>query len=87
MKKSKGPKVIVFYEIDKTGKARNVRVEEEVKNDVSGVWAKEAIRIISEMPTWTAGEQGGRPVNVQMSVPVRFDKYRYCQMYNLNQTF
>lgn len=73
MKEGKGPKVMVFFEIDKTGKARNVRVK-EVENDASGVWEKEAIRIISEMPAWKPGEQDGYPRNVQMAVPVNFNK-------------
>ena len=33
---------------------------------------KEAIRVIQEGPTWTAGKQRGRPVNVRKILPIAF---------------
>jgi protein TonB len=33
---------------------------------------EEALRVISNMPPWNPGKQGGRPVKVRMSVPVKF---------------
>lgn len=33
---------------------------------------KEAVRVIKNMPTWSAGNQNGRPVNVRMVLPIKF---------------
>lgn len=68
--KGKGPRIVVNYEIDKTGKTRNARVT----NNVSGPWADEAIRIIRDMPTWKPGEHKGRPVIETTARALRFDK-------------
>lgn len=70
MKKRKGPKVVVGYRIDETGKVRNVKVV----NGVSGKWAEEAMRIVREMPDWKPGELKGRPLNVSMAIGLRFNK-------------
>jgi protein TonB len=33
---------------------------------------KEAVRVIQEMPKWTPGKQGGKPVRVKFTLPVNF---------------
>jgi len=33
---------------------------------------EEAMRVVSKLPPWVPGKQGGRPVKVRMNLPVRF---------------
>jgi periplasmic protein TonB len=33
---------------------------------------EEALRVVSKMPDWTPGKQGGRAVPVRISLPIRF---------------
>ena len=33
---------------------------------------KEALRVVNAMPAWKPGKQGGKPVRVAYTLPVRF---------------
>jgi TonB family protein len=61
-------KVYVNFIISNTGKVRNVSV---VKS-VNPLLNEEAKRVVSSMPDWKPGSQAGKPVDVQMLVPVEF---------------
>lgn len=61
-------KVFVSFVVDKKGKVTDVRV----KNEVDAALAKEAIRLVKAMPFWTPGKLEGKPVNVQMNLPIYF---------------
>jgi protein TonB len=61
-------KVIVSFVVDKKGKVIDVKV----KNEVDAALAKEAIRLVKAMPLWTPGKLEGKPVNVQMNLPIYF---------------
>jgi TonB family protein len=61
-------KVYINFVVSYTGKVKNV----VVSKSVSPVLNAEAIRVISNMPDWKPGSQGGKPVDVQMQVPVEF---------------
>jgi len=61
-------KVYVQFVINKNGSITNVKV---VKGIGSGC-DEEAIRVMKTMPPWSAGRQRGRPVRVQMIIPIKF---------------
>jgi TonB family protein len=61
-------KVYVSFLVDKTGKVKNAII----KKSASPSLDSEAIRVISSMPDWKPGSQSGKPVDVQMLVPVEF---------------
>jgi TonB family protein len=61
-------KVYVNFMVSKTGKVKNV----VVSKSVSPLLNDEAIRVISSMPDWKPGTQGGKSVEVQIKVPVEF---------------
>ncbi len=60
--------VIVQFIIEKDGSITDARV---VK-DIGGNCGQEALRVARNMPHWTPGLQRGRPVRVEMKLPVRF---------------
>lgn len=61
-------KVFVSFVVDKKGKVTDVKV----KNDVDAALAKEAVRLVKAMPLWTPGKLEGKPVNVQLNLPIYF---------------
>ena len=61
-------KVNVDFMVSSTGKVKNVQVTKPV-NPLLDVEAK---RVISNMPDWKPGSQAGKPVDVQIMVPVEF---------------
>jgi TonB family protein len=61
-------KVYVTFIVSYSGKVKNVAISKSV----SPLLNAEAIRVISSMPEWKPGRQGGKPVDVQMQVPVEF---------------
>jgi TonB family protein len=61
-------KVNVDCLVSSTGKIKNV----QVSNPVHPLLDAEARRVISNMPDWKPGSQAGRPVDVQIIVPVEF---------------
>ncbi|MBI1288139.1 MAG: TonB family protein [Flavobacteriales bacterium] len=61
-------KVFVQFVVDKTGKVGQIEVVRGVRDDLDA----EAVRVISEMPNWTAGMQNGKKVSVQMVLPIFF---------------
>jgi len=60
--------VMVGFMVDNTGKVVNVKV----KRSVTPVLDAEAVRVIAGMPDWTPGRQHGKPVDVEMNMPVQF---------------
>ena len=61
-------RVIVTFVVNKDG---NI-VNPEVAKGVNPSLDKEALRVISQMPSWKPGKQRGKPVKVRYSVPVTF---------------
>lgn len=62
--------VYIYFEVNPSGSISNVRAVKGVPG-APGL-AKEAIRVVSEMPRWIPGYKDGKPVKVGMTVPVRF---------------
>lgn len=61
-------KVFVQFVIAPDGKVGQVEVVKSVRDDLDS----EAVRVISEMPDWTPGMQGGKNVSVQMVLPISY---------------
>ena len=70
MAKEKGieGKVYVSFVIDKNGKVSNP----EIAKGVDPALDKEALRVVSSLPTWKPGRKDGELVNVSYTVPVVF---------------
>ena len=60
--------VLAKFTIDKEGKISDV----QVIRSVSPALDAEAVRALESAPAWTAGSQGGQPVNVSFVLPVKF---------------
>ena len=62
-------RVMVQFVVRKDGSISDVSV---VKSGGDASLDKEAVRAVSSMPKWNPGTQGGKPVNVQYTIPVQF---------------
>ena len=62
-------RVMVQFVVRKDGSISDVTVVRSA-GDLS--LDKEAVRAVSSMPKWNPGTQGGKPVNVQYTIPVQF---------------
>jgi len=60
--------VVVNFVVDRDGKITRVKVI----RGVGGGCDEEAVRVISKMPTWSPGKQGGKAVLVSFTVPIRY---------------
>ena len=61
-------KVFVGFVVDANGNVTEVKVIRGIHPDCD----KEAVRVVSMMPQWSAGIQNGRNVAVRMVVPINF---------------
>jgi TonB family protein len=60
--------VFVEFVITQTGTIQDLHV----MKGIGGGCDEEAIRVVSQMPTWSPGKQNGTPVNVRYVLPIRF---------------
>jgi protein TonB len=60
--------VVLTFVIEKDGSLNEIKV----LRSVGGGCDEEAIRVISAMPKWKPGKQGGRPVRVRLNIPISF---------------
>ena len=60
--------VIVNFVVERDGKITRVKVV----RGIGGGCDEEAVRVVSKMPAWTPGKQGGKPVLVSFTVPFKF---------------
>lgn len=61
-------RVVVKFIVEKDGSITNAQVIRSVDNDLD----KEALRVVSKMPKWTPGKNGGIPVRSYFTIPVNF---------------
>ena len=61
-------RVFVTFVIEKDGRVSDVRV----LRGIGGGCDEEAIRVVQNMPRWTAGKQRGKSVRVQFNLPIKF---------------
>jgi len=64
--------VFVDFVVGADGKVRDVEVAETTSDEVKQNFTEEAVRVVSNMPTWTAGTNGGKAVDVRVSLPITF---------------
>lgn len=67
-KVTKAGKMIVSFTIDKTGVLNNMRILQY--NDVQS--AAEIFRVLNKAPKWVAAKRGGKPVSLEMKIPLDF---------------
>lgn len=60
--------VYVSFVVNEHGKVTNV----ELLKGIGGGCDEEALRVIEQMPNWHPGLQGGMPVRVKFTLPVKF---------------
>jgi TonB family protein len=63
-------KCYLKFIVEKDGSITNVQVLKGVGGGAN--CDKEAMRVVSLMPKWIAGKQGGMPVRVQINLPIQF---------------
>lgn len=68
LKKRIEGKVFVTFQINREGRIRNPQLLKGIGYGCN----EEALRLISEMPKWIPGKNGGKAVKVRMSIPVVF---------------
>ena len=61
--------VVTQFVIDRSGAVTDVQILKDI-GDGCGAAAAAALK---KMPDWIPGRQGGVPVNVRFTIPVRFD--------------
>jgi TonB family protein len=64
-----GGKVYLSFTVTKTGEIADVQVMKGMGFGTD----EEAVRVVSQMPRWTAGRQGKEPVNVRFALPINFE--------------
>jgi periplasmic protein TonB len=65
-KAKKHGKIIVQFIVSKTGDVKDISIQSSFDAELD----KEVIRVISMLPKWKPGRQGGRPVNVMFRIPI-----------------
>jgi TonB family protein len=64
--------VFVDFVVGADGVVRDPEVTEATNDAAKTAFSEEAIRVVSSMPAWTPGTQGGKPVDVRVSLPITF---------------
>ena len=61
--------VLVCFVVTMEGKVMDAKIVRGVDPLID----KEALRVVTEMPPWKPGLRGGKPVNIVLTLPIRFD--------------
>jgi len=61
-------KVIIQFVVERDGKITNV----EVVKKAGWGFDEAAVEVVKKMPPWKPAKQNGKPVRLQMNLPVRF---------------
>ncbi len=61
-------KVYVSFVVDEKGKVINARIARGVSPSLD----KEALRVVNSMATWAPGEEDGKTVKVEFTMPIAF---------------
>lgn len=62
-------KVILQFVVCKDGSIENISIARKVHESLD----REAVRVVSSMPKWLPGKQGGNPIKVKYTLPVMFE--------------
>lgn len=65
--------VFCDFIVDQGGNVREVVASDVVGEHVEVTLKQEAVRVVSSMPRWIAGSQGGKPVGTRFSIPITFE--------------
>ncbi len=68
-KQNKQGKSIVHFVVEADGSISNVKIMKSAGDEQLD---KEAMRVVSSMPKWAPGTQGGEAVRVQFTIPIAF---------------
>lgn len=60
--------VIVSFIVNTKGELKNIQVLKSIGGDCE----KEALRVVNQMPKWKPGSQNGKPVSINMTIPIKF---------------
>jgi protein TonB len=60
--------VYIQFVVEKNGDLSNITVQK----DIGGGCGAEALRVVSSMPKWNAGEQSGNKVRQRITIPIKF---------------
>jgi TonB family protein len=61
-------KVLVVFVVEKDGTVSNVKMVQGLTEEQD----KEVVRVVSNLRRWKPGMQDGKPVRVQLSIPIEF---------------
>ena len=61
-------RVVVSFIVEPDGSISNTKLVRSIDANLD----QEALRVVSEMPNWTPGKQGGNAVRVRYSLPIAF---------------
>ncbi len=61
-------RVIIQFIVDKEGSVKNV----EILRGIHPAFDEEAVRVVISSPKWEPGMEKGNPVDVQVTIPVKF---------------
>lgn len=61
-------RVYVTFVVETDGRVTDIRI----LRGIGGGCDEEAVRVVENMPKWTAGKQRGKPVRVQFNLPIIF---------------
>ena len=67
-KKGAQGRVIIAFIVECDGSVSNLKVEKSAEDHLDN----EALRVVSKMPKWNPGKQGGIPVRVRYTLPITF---------------
>ncbi|TAL62928.1 MAG: hypothetical protein EPN85_01320 [Bacteroidetes bacterium] len=59
------------FTVSKTGKLKHIKILRNDKED-DKTYNKEAVRVIKKMPNWIPGEQHGKKISVECTLPIKF---------------
>ena len=60
--------VYLRFVVNAEGKVQDVNI----LRSVDPILDQEAVKVVENLPEWTPGHQGGKPVNVSMQIPIMF---------------
>lgn len=61
--------VLIGFTVSHTGEITDVKVLRGIHPDCDN----EALRVVTNMPTWNAAQQNGHPVAIRMVLPIKFE--------------
>lgn len=63
--------VFVEFVVGENGRIRNSKV---IRGPEDQALRDEALKAVNNMPAWTPGQQGGKPVNTKFILPITFKR-------------